>query len=61
MNLWNAGCAKYVTITEGEVDALSAYQMLLSNYVNPVVSLPSATPSKKLWENCRESWGRCSG
>ena len=54
MNLWNAGCAKYVTITEGEVDALSAYQMLLSNYVNPVVSLPSATPSKKLWENCRE-------
>jgi twinkle protein len=53
MNLWNAGCARTVTITEGELDALSVHQMLLGNYTNPVVSLPSATPSKRLWENCR--------
>lgn len=53
MNLFPAGCSKMVTITEGELDALSAFQMLSggTNYINPVVSLPSATPSKKLWEN----------
>jgi replicative DNA helicase len=28
--------------------------MLKSQFTNPVVSLPSATPSKKLWENCKE-------
>ena len=54
MNLFPAGCSKMVTITEGELDALSAAQMLKSQYTNPVVSLPSATPSKKLWENCKE-------
>ena len=54
MNLFPAGCAKIVTITEGELDALSASQMLKNQYINPVVSLPSATPSKKLWENCKE-------
>lgn len=54
MNLFPAGSSKFVTITEGEVDALSAWQMLKSNWTTPVVSLPSATPSKKLWENCRE-------
>ena len=37
MNLWNAGSARYVTVTEGELDAMSAYQMLKSNYTNPVV------------------------
>tara|TARA_R110002153_G_scaffold27701_1_gene85752 strand:- start:574 stop:2142 length:1569 start_codon:yes stop_codon:yes gene_type:complete len=52
MNLFPAGCSKMVTITEGELDALSVAQMLKSQYTNPVVSLPSATPSKKLWENC---------
>lgn len=52
MDLFNAGCAKAVTITEGELDALSAYQMLGSKY--PVVSLPSATPSGKLFEKCKE-------
>ena len=52
MNLWNAGSARFVTVTEGEVDAMSAYQMLKGNYTNPVVSLPSATPSKALWEKC---------
>ena len=54
MNLFPAGCSKFVTITEGELDAMSAHQMLKSQYTNPVVSLPSATPSKKLWENCKE-------
>ena len=54
MNLFTAGCSKIVTITEGELDALSAAQMLKSSYTNPVVSLPSATPSRKLWENCKD-------
>lgn len=54
MNLWNAGCSKMVIVTEGELDALSAYQMVKSGYITPVVSLPSATPSKKLWENCND-------
>jgi replicative DNA helicase len=31
--------------------------MLKSNYSNPVVSLPSATPSKRLWENSKEWLG----
>jgi twinkle protein len=57
MNLYPAGCSKMVTITEGELDALSASQMLKSQYTNPVVSLPSATPSKKLWENCKDWLG----
>ena len=54
MNLFPAGSSKFVTITEGELDALSAWQMLKSNWTTPVVSLPSATPSKKLWENCKD-------
>ena len=54
MNLFTAGCSKVVTITEGEIDALSVFQMLQSKFINPVVSLPSATPSKKLWDNCKE-------
>jgi len=57
MNLFPAGCSKMVTITEGELDALSVAQMLKSQYTNPVVSLPSATPSKKLWENCSDWLG----
>jgi len=52
MDKFNAGCAKAVTITEGELDAMSAYQMLGSKY--PVVSLPSATPSGKLFEKCKD-------
>ena len=55
MNLFPAGSAEAVTITEGELDAMSAYQMLGSKY--PVVSLPSATPSKKLLENCKDWLG----
>ena len=54
MNMFTAGCSKKVTITEGELDALSAAQMLKSSYLNPVVSLPSANPSKKLWDNCHD-------
>ena len=53
MNLFPAGCAKIVTITEGEVDALSVQEMVRSSGLNPVVSLPSATPSKRLWEKCK--------
>ena len=55
MNLFPVNSSKIVTITEGELDCLSAWQMLSvgSTYVNPVVSLPSATPSGKLWENCK--------
>lgn len=51
MQLFPSGCAKIVTITEGEEDAMAAYQMLSSGgYTNPVVSLPTATPKKGLWE-----------
>ena len=50
MNFFTSGCSKTVTITEGELDCLSVAQMLKSSYTNPVVSLPSATPSNKLWE-----------
>lgn len=55
MNNFPAGSAVAVTITEGEIDAMSAYQMMGSKY--PVVSLPSATPSKKLLENCKDWLG----
>jgi len=55
MDKFPAGSAKAVTITEGELDAMSAFQMLGSKY--PVVSLPSATPSKKLLENCKDWLG----
>lgn len=52
MNLFTAGSSKKLTITEGELDAMSVAQMLKSTYITPVVSLPSATPSKKLWDKC---------
>lgn len=55
MDKFPAGSAKAITITEGELDAMSAYQMLGSKY--PVVSLPSATPSRKLLENCKDYLG----
>lgn len=52
-NLFPAGCAKKIVITEGELDAMAAWQMLKSgSYVNPVVSVPGANPSGKLWEKC---------
>jgi len=54
MNFFTAGCSKSVTVTEGELDALSVAQMMTSDYINPIVSLPSATPSSKLWEKCSD-------
>jgi len=54
MNLFPAGSAKAVTVTEGEEDCMAAYQMLGSY---PVVSLPSANPSRKLLENCKDWLG----
>ena len=54
MNLFTIGVSKIVTITEGELDAMSVWQMLggeSSRYPNPVVSLPSASPSKNIWKN----------
>ena len=52
MDKFNSGSAKAITITEGELDAMSAFQMLGSKY--PVVALPSATPSKRMMEKVRE-------
>ena len=55
MNLFPAGCSRKVTITEGEHDCLSAWQMLQSGkYLNPVVGLPGVSPSSKLWENSKK-------
>ena len=52
MDLWNAGTCKIVTITEGELDAMSAYEMCHNDkFPAAFVSLPSATPSHKLWAN----------
>ena len=55
-NLFGPASSKMLTITEGELDAMSAFQMLNagSAYVNPVVSLSSASPSRKMWEDCQE-------
>jgi len=47
MDKFNAGGPE-VILTEGELDAMSAHQML--NGI-PAVALPSATPSQKLWQN----------
>lgn len=53
MNHFPAGSSKYMVITEGEEDAMAAYQMLSVNgYTTPCVSLPTATPKKIIWEKC---------
>jgi replicative DNA helicase len=54
-NLFPAGCSKKITITEGELDAMSVYQMINNNerFVNPVVSLPSSTPSGSIWDKAK--------
>lgn len=54
-NLFPAGCSKKITITEGELDAMSVYQMINNNdrFVNPVVSLPSSTPSSSIWDKAK--------
>ena len=51
-NLFPVGCSRKITICEGELDAMSAYQMLAGGgYINPVVSLPSASPSGSFYAN----------
>lgn len=51
MNKFNAGSAKSITITEGETDCLSVFQMLGSKY--PCVSLPNgAAAAKASVERC---------
>ncbi len=45
MGKFSAGQSRAITITEGELDALSVYQMLGSKY--PVVSIKGATSAKK--------------
>ena len=51
-NLFPVNSSKMITICEGELDAMSAHQMLSGGgYTNPVVSLPSASPNGKLWGN----------
>ena len=49
MDKFNAGSSKYLTITEGEEDAMAAYQMLGKTF--PVVSLPSASSVKSVLQN----------
>ena len=54
-NLFPVGCAQKVTVCEGELDAMSAHQMLSGGgYTNPVVSLPSASPNGKLWGSVKD-------
>lgn len=55
MNLFPAGSSSVVTITEGELDAMSVWQMVnkSTKSVTPVVSLPSGSPSGAFWENVK--------
>ena len=56
-NLFNTGSYRTLIITEGELDALSAFQMMNNNPKRPqfaVVSLPSATPNKDIWVKNKE-------
>ena len=56
MDLFPPSSSRVVTVCEGEIDCMSSWQMLSAgnNFVNPVVSVPSATPSRKMWEDCRD-------
>lgn len=49
---FNAGTSKRIYLTEGEFDAASLYEILDGRY--PVMSLPSATPSKHFWPNVKD-------
>lgn len=49
MDKFNAGSSKCLTITEGEEDALAAYQLLGKKW--PVVSLPGASTVKQVLQN----------
>lgn len=55
MNLFAPNSSKTVVVTEGECDTMAAWQMLkTAQYITPVVSVPSASPSAKVWENSKE-------
>lgn len=54
-NKFSIGGAKYVTITEGELDALSLWQVLSSNGNSPVCSVQSASTAARDAATCR-SW-----
>ena len=57
MDLFPAGSSKFVTITEGEEDAMSVSQMTSKNGERyPVVSVPSATLSKRFWQGAAKEW-----
>ena len=51
-HLFPPGSAKAITITEGEIDALSSYQMQGSKY--PVVSIRNGAQSAA--EECKQQW-----
>lgn len=51
-NLFEPGSAKYITIVEGECDALAAYEMMGSKW--PVVSVKSASEAQKNVADCFE-------
>lgn len=52
MDKFNAGSSKAITVVEGEVDALSAYEMLGRKW--PVVALPGASISRGLLKQCHD-------
>lgn len=52
MERFSAGSARAITITEGELDALSAYQMLGSKY--PCVSVRSSSSARRDCEKARD-------
>jgi twinkle protein len=54
MDKFNAGSSRSVVVCEGELDAMSAFQMLDKKY--PCVSVPSATPNQKLWQGKSKEW-----
>lgn len=56
MNLFSSG-GKYLTITEGEEDAMAAYQMLKSaspNFEPSVISIPNGVDSAE--KACKKAW-----
>lgn len=50
-SLFSAGSSKYITLTEGELDAMSVYQMLGSKY--PVVSVSSGASARR---DCEDNY-----
>lgn len=55
MDVYPAGCAKYITVCEGEADSLAAAQMLDPNGLrSPVVSVPNGAGSALA--SCKEAF-----